>query len=279
MGLHDRHKEFTEFSQFENHVLQVPEPSLLINECILLVKTLGIIEPISNIYIPPDQISVDKSNIRESIVANQLISRNRAILYVLSHLFDQKLFNSTLKVYTPELISSWSAWLVNLFGKENVTLSEYLSDCDLNIDENHHQDLCNLSFSSESFDLVLVNEVFEHVRDLEQAFREINRILKAKGVVLATTPLAYGQFDSIIKAKYNQDSGEVIYLSEPEFHGDPIRPEKGSLVYQIPGWEILNMADASGFHSAKFHYITSWKYGILGADLPGVLVFQAEKLD
>jgi hypothetical protein len=43
-------------------------------------------------------------------------------------------------------------------------------------------------------------------------------------------------------------------------------------VYQIPGWEILDLASTIGFSAVVIHLISSWKHGVLGADLPGVLV-------
>ena len=30
------------------------------------------------------------------------------------------------------------------------------------------------------------------------------------------------------------------------YHGDPVNPQRGSLVYQIPGWDLLNLARRAG---------------------------------
>jgi len=41
-----------------------------------------------------------------------------------------------------------------------------------------------------------------------------------------------------------------------------------------------NFADryrAVGFSEARMHHIVSWKHGVLGSDLPGVLVIEAER--
>ena len=64
---------------------------------------------------------------------------------------------------------------------------------------------------------------------------------------------------------------------EPDDHGDPVRPQQGSLVYRIPGWEILEQLQQAGFSEARMHHIASWKHGLLGADLPGVLVIEAQR--
>ena len=63
--------------------------------------------------------------------------------------------------------------------------------------------------------------------------------------------------------------------TEQEFHGDPVRPEAGSLVYRIPAWDVLGQLQAAGFSEARMHHIASWKHGVLGSDLPGVLVIEA----
>lgn len=47
----------------------------------------------------------------------------------------------------------------------------------------------NLPFKSASFDLVTVLDVLEHVPDLDKAIRQIGRILKPGGLVLAGIPL------------------------------------------------------------------------------------------
>jgi hypothetical protein len=84
--------------------------------------------------------------------------------------------------------------------------------------------------------------------------------------------MAFGQQESMIKAEYKGQHQAALFRGEPEYHGDPIRPTRGSLVYQIPGWEILDLASTIGFSAVVIHLISSWKHGVLGADLPGVLV-------
>ena len=155
--------------------------------------------------------------------------------------------------------------------------SEFLDDSELNHDDIPHQDLCALTFADASFDLVLCNELFEHVRDLDQAFREIARVLRPGGRLVATCPMAFGQEESILKARHNPSSGRTELIGEPEFHGDPIRPEEGSLVYRIPGWELTEQLQQAGFQDVVTHLLASWKHGILGSDLPGVLVINAQR--
>jgi hypothetical protein len=64
---------------------------------------------------------------------------------------------------------------------------------------------------------------------------------------------------------------------EAEFHGAPVRPEAGALVYRIPAWDVLDQLQGAGFSEARMHHVASWKHGVLGSDLPGVLVIEAQR--
>ena len=103
------------------------------------------------------------------------------------------------------------------------------------------------------------------------------KALPAGGRLVATCPMAFGQWESILKARLNTRSGRTELLEKAEFHGDPIRPNEGSLVYRIPGWELTEQLQQAGFHNAVIHHLASWKHGILGSDLPGVLVIDAQR--
>lgn len=50
-------------------------------------------------------------------------------------------------------------------------------------------DLTNIPFPSNTFDLVITEEVLEHISDLEQALSEISRVLKPGGVHIFTIPV------------------------------------------------------------------------------------------
>ena len=50
-------------------------------------------------------------------------------------------------------------------------------------------DICDLPFENNSYDLVLCNHVLEHVSNDKLAIRELFRVLKKGGVLIAQVPL------------------------------------------------------------------------------------------
>lgn len=101
-----------------------------------------------------------------------------------------------------------------------------------------NEDLENQTFDDESFDIVVTQDVFEHIFDIDSAFKEIARTLRPGGAHIFTTPLVNFTKPTEVMAKRTQD-GEIIHLHEPEFHGNPIDP-KGSLVTYHFGYDICN---------------------------------------
>ncbi len=128
------------------------------------------------------------------------------------------------------------------------------------------QDLTELSLPSATFDLVTTNEVFEHVPDLDAALKELSRILKPGGWHIGTHPFTYTD-KSVVKARL--ENGEVIYLSEPEYHGDPFN-DHGSLVFEIPGWDILDRARSAGFTEAYMRMLVSQYHGCIASNGVGI---------
>jgi SAM-dependent methyltransferase len=98
------------------------------------------------------------------------------------------------------------------------------------------EDLEKLTFSDNSFDLFISQDVMEHIFDPEAAFKEIARVLKPGGAHIFTVPLINKTRNSEVWA-YRDASGEVIYHHEPEWHGNPV-DEKGALVTMHWGYDI-----------------------------------------
>jgi len=277
LALHDHHQRYANFNDFQPQLTGLLQQGSLLADCIQVTQALGFLEPLTGEHIPPEAIQIQGPNYRESLIANGLLSRNRAILWQLEQLYGSMEDLRRQEVYLVEALSGFALWLRRRLEAEKLICSEFLEDAEQAFAEIPHQDLCALTFSDASFDLVICNELFEHVQDLDLAFREIARVLRPGGRLLSTFPLAFGQQESIVKALHNPATGQAELIGEAEFHGDPIRPEGGSLVYRIPGWDVLEQLQEAGFADTAIHHIVSWKHGVLGSDLPGVLVVEAQR--
>lgn len=89
------------------------------------------------------------------------------------------------------------------------------------------ENLENQTFPEGSFDLVITQDVFEHILDPAKGFREVARTLKAGGAHVFTIPWYYWQ-ETLVRAVREAD-GSVRHLVEPDYHANPLDP-KGSLV-------------------------------------------------
>ena len=52
-------------------------------------------------------------------------------------------------------------------------------------------------------------------------------------------------------------------------------PDGGSLVFQVPGWDIVDLARAAGFAQAEFVLISSRDAGITATEGPALFIFAA----
>lgn len=93
-----------------------------------------------------------------------------------------------------------------------------------------------LTFPDNSFDIFVTQDVMEHIFDCEKAFKEIARVLKPGGAHIFSVPLINKAKKSECWASRNE-SGEIIYHHEPEYHGNPV-DAKGALVTMHWGYDI-----------------------------------------
>ncbi|WP_274649485.1 class I SAM-dependent methyltransferase [Paenibacillus humicola] len=100
-------------------------------------------------------------------------------------------------------------------------------------------DFQNLSFADNQFDLVISQDVFEHIARPDKAFREIHRVLKPGGYHVFTVPVHEGR-SSLSRAGLPR-----------VYHGDPLR-EEGALVHTDWGDDIDSIADAYGMTTTRF---------------------------
>jgi SAM-dependent methyltransferase len=99
------------------------------------------------------------------------------------------------------------------------------------------ENLEHQTFKDEMFDIVVTQDVMEHIFDTARAFKEIYRTLRPGGAHIFTTPLVNKERPSVKRAEINK-SGEIIYYFPREFHGNPMS-ENGSLVTWHWGYDIV----------------------------------------
>jgi SAM-dependent methyltransferase len=213
------------------------------------------------------------SNYRESIVYRSFSSRLRATHHVFSGA-TQGHSPQNLKIFAPEAVTPFALLLRGHYPK--FLGSEYTTDPGLKADlfPIPTEDLHSLSFSDRSFDIAVVNEVFEHIPFLDRALAELARILKPGGTLVSTFPFLALNEESVVRAR--MVGGKIEHLTEPEYHGNPIDP-KGSLVFEIPGWNIAERVRGAGFRTASFLWLHSVECGILASGYGGILVLRAGK--
>jgi SAM-dependent methyltransferase len=107
------------------------------------------------------------------------------------------------------------------------------------------ENLERLSFPHNSFDLVISQDVLEHVRNPEDAFREIYRVLKPGGSHIFTVPLHEGRKTT---RRVEIQGEKDIAVLPPVYHGDPLR-HAGSLVYTDFGEDITDLLNALHMHT------------------------------
>lgn len=131
------------------------------------------------------------------------------------------------------------------------------------------ENLEHLTFSDESIDLHVTQDVLEHVFAPDRAFQEIARTLKPGGMHIFTVPLVNKEQPTQVAARRRSD-GSIQYLVKPEYHGNPVS-DQGSLVTIRWGYDICEyIFQASGLFT-QMVYLDVVDWGIR-ADLIEVLI-------
>jgi SAM-dependent methyltransferase len=219
------------------------------------IRQNGLLDPLQG-DASPLEIVIDESNLRESILFRGINSRCRAVLKILAD------WPTTSVIYASESLTPFANLLRQHFP--NFSGSEYLPTASElgKFADARHEDVQALSFATESIDVYISCDVMEHIPSVSAALREAARVLRPGGVLIATFPFRAMEQDTLTKAVL--ENGEPRFLMEPEYHGNPLDPQ-GSLVFSIPGWDILDTARASGLAAAEMVAMSSRRYGILAA--------------
>jgi hypothetical protein len=83
LAVHDLRQSYGGFGEFQPQLVGLLQQGGLLADVVQVSRALGILEPFTGEHIPPEAIQIHGPNYRESLVANGLLSRNRAVLLVL----------------------------------------------------------------------------------------------------------------------------------------------------------------------------------------------------
>jgi hypothetical protein len=122
------------------------------------------------------------------------------------------------------------------------------------------EDLERQTFADASFDLVVTQDVMEHIFAPDRAVAEIARTLKPNGVHICTVPIVNKAAPSVRRAGRRAE-GSIEHLLEPVYHGNPMDPN-GSLVTVDWGYDIADYWDAASGLSTTIWTIDDLSRGI-----------------
>jgi len=206
-------------------------------------------------------------NWRERVVCpkTQLNNRLRGTLLAIERLLAPRDLAS-VRVYATEQVTAFFVWLRRV--NPLAIGSEFLGAAVPRGGERNgvrNEDVTRLTFTDGAFDLVVTNDVLEHVPAYQEAYRELFRVLAPGGLLVFTVPFDMNRDDHLIRATLNP-SGEIEHLLPPEYHGDPVDPQGGVLCYQVFGWRMLEELRAVGFVRTGVLFYWSLLHGLLGPD-------------
>lgn len=150
-------------------------------------------------------------------------------------------------IYEPGVIGPFRKYFSHFSGYNN---SYFWSDVTPGNYRNgvQCQNLENLTYNNDSFDLIVTSDMMEHIRHPHKAFEEIFRVLKPGKYHIFSIPV---QVPMKQKTFYRVDTSteQDIHLVEPKYHSAP-KPGGGrsqSLVYTDFGRDIVQQLENIGY--------------------------------
>jgi SAM-dependent methyltransferase len=272
---YDSHLTLSSKIDLQNNEIISSDPALIrkIVECI---AGLGLIEPHTDQYSQIIPSADDYTNPRERLKARAISSRQRSVLYLLRKIADQRVTSNPLDsvIFLAEHLSPLRQEIRSTMKGSRLITSE-LTDkyTDSTI---RSEDITRLTFKDELIDIYIALELFEHVDDINATLQEAYRVLRKGGTLIATFPFdALGEITCTLAVK-NMESGDITFLQEPQYHDDPLNPDKGSLVYRLISWDILKSVESQGL-APQIEAICSWKHGICSTHHTHIFVLTATK--
>lgn len=159
------------------------------------------------------------------------------------------------KAYELSSYGSTLEWLKKYF--DEVVYSEYFANLPSRKYYNGilNQDVQNLTFEDECFDVVTSNQVFEHVPNDEQGYFECFRVLKKGGALIFSVPLYMTEHTE--KIAY-LDNDQIRFLGRPEYHDSRIGggAKSAPVFWRLSINDITQRVKACGFSSVDIIDVT-----------------------
>lgn len=186
------------------------------------------------------------------------IPRERALMYIIEKLYTNY---KSLNIHESSPCKRGASLKLEKECK-NYIASQYFGEINKGkiINGYRNENLESQTFKDESFDLVISQDVMEHIFNPQVAFKEIARTLKLGGAYIFTVPLINKEKSTEQWAKLD-DSNNVIFLKNEEYHGNPINP-KGSPVTFHYGYDIVDLIYKSSGMVTEIFNIDNLDLGI-----------------
>lgn len=209
-------------------------------------------------------------NYRERLVCPvcQLNNRQRFIGSVVKEKLTEQKNKKKIRLYFMEQVTNFYKYFKKAYSNDDqVTIigSEYLG---MNVKSGElingfrHEDVGELSFPNNYFDMIISNDVFEHIPVPLRAFRECFRVLKKGGELIITIPFNHKLLRNIKRVEMLPNNS-FEYLREPIYHGNPMS-QIGSLVFYDFGWEVIDWLIKAEFPMVLIGLYWSYDCGYLG---------------
>jgi SAM-dependent methyltransferase len=178
----------------------------------------------------------------------------------------------------PEAISAMTGWRIfeaqaagplhdRLYTLPGYICSEYIPETaspgSLSPTGVRCEDLERLSFPDASLDLIITQDILEHVADPWRAFGEIWRVLAPGGRHVFTVPMHEGH-PTTPRVRFEK-TGQCNLLP-PVHHGDPIR-QTGSLVVTDFGDDVPQLLTSRGQPTTVAVHVAFYK----PSEMPGII--------
>lgn len=217
-------------------------------------------------HIPASEVTVIGPEAREHLWARGFNPRQRLLLdELLLFLAGAGVFDADAKIHGHEAVTNFALALRGRFPKFIGTEYAFNEETRQRLFPIQSEDVCALTFPDSCFHAVVSGDVLEHVPDIDAALREMARVLKPGGRFLGTFPFLFevqnGQRQASLVA------GTIQYHCDPIYHGNPLDPEGGSLVFELPDWTIIERARTAGFRNPTMTLVYDQNRGIVGSHL------------